>query len=66
MTIRSPRLPPVLAGASLWAFGFNAAPVDAATPGGPLGTTAAGSGFGDRQLDHHHNSYVDKLELTHC
>ena len=41
MTIRSPRLS-VLAGAALWAVVFCAAPVEAATPGGPLGTTAAG------------------------
>src|SRR5690242_8762843 len=42
MMIRSPRPFPVLAGAALWVFGLCAASVVAATPGGPLGTTAAG------------------------
>jgi CHAT domain-containing protein len=42
MTIRSPRLVPVLAGGALWALGFCTASAEAAAPGGPLGATAAG------------------------
>ena len=42
MMIRSACLLPILAGAALWVFGLCAASVVAATPGGPLGTTAAG------------------------
>jgi CHAT domain-containing protein/tetratricopeptide (TPR) repeat protein len=42
MTIRSPRFASALIGAALVGLSLAAAPAQAATPGGPLGTTAAG------------------------